>query len=399
MMKRMMMTGVMSALASNPQQVVLIAPPNSRRVSAFQNSLQQINWPLAKIISYQEIVSSPELLPSLVREGNIIRVETSGECCATERLLLTLGQSSSEVNTIENIASIQLEQGEIIPSNQWYAGLKSFFVILQKQLNQCAKHYCTIDFTEGLQLFDKRQTSQYWQAANLAIPQQITEHVNSFEQLLVVLRQYGLSRVFIKLAHGSGASGAIAMAIAKNKIQVITTIEKVETAQQIHFYNSSKLIRYSCWQEIAVMIDQLLKYHHLQIEAWIPKASYQGKVFDIRVVVVAGKAMHTLVRLGTQAMTNLHLGNGRGDLQQIKAYLGEGWQSVPELAEQAMQCFPNSLYAGVDVLVSQTKKKPYLLEANTFGDFHPNTYFKGLDTYQMELAALLTRHKIGTFND
>ncbi|QQP86000.1 STM4014 family protein [Entomomonas asaccharolytica] len=394
-----MMTGVMSVLENNPQQVVLIAPPTSRRVTAFQNSLQQINWPPAKVIGYNHIIEFPDLLKETIAEGDVVRIETSGECCTTDRFLLQLARQNDPYKFDADIADLQLEQGEIIPSNHWYAGLQSFFASLQKQLAQAAKHFCTIDFNEGLQLFDKRQTAKVWQQKGLAIPKQITEPIVSFEQLLAVLKQQGLNRVFIKLAHGSGASGAIALAISKTNMQAITTIEMADTKQGLRFYNSSKLIRYNDWQTTAMIIDKLVQWHDLQIEAWIPKANYQGKVFDIRVVVINGQAKHTLIRLGKQAITNLHLGNGRGDLEQIKNYLGNSWQLVPELAEQAMHCFPNSLYAGVDILVSQNNKKPYLLEANTFGDFHPNTYYQGLDTYQAELLALLTRHKIGTNND
>lgn len=393
------MTGAMSVLVNNPQQVVLIAPPNSRRVAAFQSSLQRINWPQAKVISYQQIIENPQTLIQTVHKGNIVRLETSGESSDTERLLLELGKKGITKSVVENIADLQLEQGEIIPSNQWYAGLQQFFDIVQKQLAQCPSYYCMVDFSEGLQLFDKRKTAELWLSLNLPIPYQLPEEVSSFEQLISVLNQQRLDRVFIKLAHGSGASGTIALAINKNQIQALTTIEMVENQRGIRLYNNRKLIHYNTWQQITQLIDELLKYHKLQIERWLPKASYQGKVFDIRVVVINGKAMHTLIRLGKQAITNLHLGNGRGDLEQIKNYLGNSWQLVPELAEQAMQYFPNSLYAGVDILVSQNAKKPYLLEANTFGDFHPNTYCQGLDTYQAELLALLTRNKIGCGND
>lgn len=393
------MTGAMSVLANNPRQVVLIAPPTSRRVIALQNSLQQINWPLAKVISYHDIVNYPERLAGLVSEGTIVRTETSGECCATERLLLRLGQATTTNNVIADVADLQLEQGQIIPSKQWYAGLQQFFASLQLQLNNAPQHYCTIDFAETLQLFDKRQTTKQWQIATLPVPALLTGAIESFEQLISSLQQQRIHRVFIKLAHGSGASGTIALAISKDKIQATTTIEMVEAKGQIRLFNSRKLIYINSWQTISMLFEQLLKYHNLQIQAWVPKATYQGQVFDIRVLVIAGEACHTLVRLGKQAITNLHLGNGRGDLQQIKNYLGERWQSVVGLAEQAMQSFPNSLYAGIDIVVSQHSKKPYLLEANAFGDFHPNTYYQGLDTYQVELESLVKRYKMEAVND
>lgn len=387
-----MTTGAMFVLENNPKQVVLIAPPNSRRVDAFQQALQDIDWPIAKIISFHDIVKHPNLLIDCIQQGDIVRLETSGECSDTERLLLQLGESVVANNLV--IDNLQLEQGEIIPSNQWYAGLSLFFRHLQQILQQAQPHYHMFDVNEGLVFFDKRKTSIHWQQQGLPTPEIITNHIESFEQLIDTLTKQKISRVFIKLAHGSAASGTMALSVTDKKTHAVTTIELLQQAGQIHFYNTRRLKQYTDRHTIAMMFNQLLKHHDLQIEAWIPKASYQGKIFDVRVVVINGQAQHTLIRLGKRAMTNLHLENGRGDLEQVKTYLGNHWAAIPKLAEQAMLDFPNSLYAGLDVLVTPHQHKAYLLEANTFGDFHPNTYWQGLNTYQAELLALLKRNKL-----
>lgn len=385
-------TDVISVLANNPQSVVLIAPPESRRVAAFQHALKQINWPLAKVISYQAIVSEPDLLQRAVTEDAIVRVESMGESCETDRLLLTLGQPvASQPLSNKDIAALQLEKGQIIPSKQWYSGLTVFFDLLKQALGNVARHRCTLDFSEALLLFDKRKTAATWQAAGLAVPSFLTETISSFEQLLGLLKQYQFNQVFIKLAHGSAASGAIALRFNSSHVQAITTIEQVSHHQQYALYNSNRLITYRCWKDVERLINTLLQQHALQIECWIPKAQFHGQVFDLRVVVIANKAAHILMRSGRQVITNLHLGhNTRGDVSALKAYMGSRWSSITTLAEQAMQSFPNSLYAGVDVLLSQTFNHAYLLEANAFGDFHPNVYYRGLDTYQAQLAALLT---------
>lgn len=387
-----MTIGAMSVLESNPKQVVLIAPPDSRRVNAFQQALQDIHWPSANIISFHDVVKHPNLLLDCIKQGDIVRLETSGECSATERLLLQLGEPSVVNNVL--IDDLHLEQGEIIPSNQWYAGLSLFFKHTQKLLQQAEPHYRMFDVNEGLVFFDKRKTSRRWQQQGLPIPKTITDNIESFEQLVDSLAKQKISRVFIKLAHGSAASGTIALSLTDKKVHAVTTIELIQHAGQIRFYNTRRLKQYTDRHTLATMFNQLLKYHDLQIEAWVPKASYQGKVFDLRIVVINGQAQHTLIRLGKQAMTNLHLENGRGDLTQVKAYLGDGWNAIPTLAEQAMLAFPNSLYAGLDVLITPHQHKAYLLEANTFGDFHPNTHWQGLNTYQAELLALLKRNKL-----
>lgn len=390
---KMMMISDMSVLVNNPHQVVLIAPPTSRRVIAFQHSLQKIRWPQAQVITYGEAINKPEKLINAIRPQTIVRIETSGECAETERLLLNLGKATTPQSSLQNSEDLQLEKGEIIPSIQWNEGLNFFFKHVQKVLSQSSKHYCTLDFDEGLILFDKRKTAQYWQQKGLPIPQQLIGTIENFEHLLSCLIQQNIPRVFIKLAHGSAASGTMALCFNGKAIKAISTIDMVNN-QQLHFYNTRRIKQYTDIQTIEKIVNYLIKYHHLQIEAWIPKANYQGNIFDVRVVVIDGKAQHTLIRLGKQAMTNLHLENGRGNLEHIKDYLGESWASIPALAEQAMQVFPHSLYAGIDVLITQHQRKVYLLEANTFGDFHPNTYIQGLDTYQAELLALLKRNKI-----
>lgn len=389
----MRMIIALSVLANNPHQVVLIAPPTSRRVKAFQQALQQIKWPSAQVVSYGDVLNNPERLIKAVQCGAIVRLESSGECAQTERLLLNLGNAVVPHYAIEHTENLQLEQGEIIPSNQWYAGLTLFFKHTQQVLQQAAQHYRMFDIDEGLVFFDKRKTLSYWQHNNLSIPKQLNATVENFEHLLSCLVQQNMPRVFIKLANGSAASGTMALSFNGKALKALSTIDMVTTGQYTRFYNTRKIKQYTNAQTIEKIVNYLLKYHLLQIEAWTPKASYQGKVFDVRVVVINGQAQHTLIRLGKQAMTNLHLENGRGDLAKIKAYLGESWSSIPALAEQAMQAFPKSLYAGLDVLITQHQKKPYLLEANTFGDFHPNTYVQGLDTYQAELLALLKRNK------
>lgn len=382
----------MSVLVSNPHSVVLIAPPESRRVTVFQSSLKKLHWPLAQVISYQEVISHPELLPSTIKQGTIVRLETSGESCDTDRLLLALGKALSTPAIINDVTKLRLEQGEIIPSNQWYKGLSLFLEVLQQQLADCATHYLTFDVKEIMALFDKTITSQQWHQQGLTVPYAMNQPFTNLEELIALLAQHNLTQVFIKLAHGSAASGTLALRVKGNKIKAITTIEMVRHGGQIHCYNSAKLQQYTDWPSITLLIDELLKYHKLQLEAWIPKALWQNQRFDLRVVVIAGNACHSLMRCSDDVMTNLHLAaNQRGDIAALKTSLAEQWHSVMELAEQAMQSFPKSLYAGVDILLSKGLNKPYLLEANAFGDFHPNTYFQGLDTYQMELLALLNR--------
>jgi glutathione synthase/RimK-type ligase-like ATP-grasp enzyme len=124
------------------------------------------------------------------------------------------------------------------------------------------------------------------------------------------------------------------------------------------------------------------------LERWLPKAGFAGKRFDLRVVVVAGRARHVILRLGDHAMTNLHLGARRGDTEALRAQMGNSaWNSALGLAEKAIQAFPGSLYGGIDLLISPGWKKAYVLEVNAFGDFLPQATWNGMDTFTCEFKS------------
>ncbi|GEM47502.1 STM4014 family protein [Deinococcus cellulosilyticus] len=368
----------------SPRPVLIIAPPDSRRVRAFQASLRHLGWPEATVVSHLDIIGQKVDLARLVPEGGVVRVEASGECMHTERALLKLGQESTEApyDVVADVESLDLEKGRIPPSRQWYQGLKAFFDLLDTQLRDAPAHQKTLDFPEALELFDKRITSQKWDDAGLPVPQRLPEP-RSFDELLEHMRASGLFRVFIKLAHGSSASGALALQVSGRKIRAVSTVER----EQGRLYNSRKLLHYDQWSDIRSIMDLLCR-HPLQVEAWVPKASFQGKLIDLRVVVIGQTPMQRMVRLGQGPMTNLHLGNDRGDLEALKALLGDHWDSIEQTCQRAMQVFPKTLYAGLDVLVRPSLRQHALLEGNAFGDYHRNVFWQGMDTFTAELFKL-----------
>ena len=51
------------------------------------------------------------------------------------------------------------------------------------------------------------------------------------------------------------------------------------------------------------------------------------------------------------------------------------------MAERAAACFPDALYAGVDILLSN-RKRPLVGEINAFGDLLPNLRHRGDTAYE-----------------
>jgi D-alanine-D-alanine ligase-like ATP-grasp enzyme len=91
-------------------------------------------------------------------------------------------------------------------------------------------------------------------------------------------------------------------------------------------------------------------------------------------------------------MTNLHLGSQRGDWAALAAALGPPTVArLEDLCRRAAAAFPQSLYAGLDVLIEPHGARLAILEANAFGDLLPGISHAGMDTYSAELDAALQR--------
>lgn len=372
-----------------PRQVVVIAPPESRRVHALQSTLSGLHWPAAKTISYAQVMQSEAAVASALQPGCVLRLDSPGEDLATERLLLDLGGQADDALSPSQVAGLDLEQGRLMPTRQWYRGFSHFLSQLHSQLppTDLLPHQPTWQHEQVLAMFDKRVTQNRFLQAELAIPGFLPK-CDDYQQLRHAMKANGWRRVFIKLAHGSSATGTIALEVGRKKIQATTTIHMTLVDNELRLYNSRKLIRYRDETQIARLIDFLAFHHPLQIERWLPKMGMENRAMDLRVVVTMGKATHVLVRLGNGCITNLHLHGDRGNLDQLIARLGnDRYQALLSLAEQGFACFPAALYAGMDVLVT-TSGQFALLEANAFGDYHRQIFCRGLDTYASQLLAL-----------
>jgi hypothetical protein len=140
--------------------------------------------------------------------------------------------------------------------------------------------------------------------------------------------------------------------------------------------------------EIAALVDAVCR-HRVHVEQWLPKAGHDGHAFDLRVVVVAGRSRHTVVRLSRGPVTNLHLDNRRQGPAALRARMGEAaWAAAAGTCERAVACFERSLYAGVDLLVLPGLRRHAVLEVNAFGDLLLETLHEGRDTYSTEVLAL-----------
>jgi glutathione synthase/RimK-type ligase-like ATP-grasp enzyme len=237
-------------------------------------------------------------------------------------------------------------------------------------------------------MFDKVSCNLWLHRAGISVPP-IVGYPRDFDDLIAMMRAPRCPRVFLKPRYSSSASGIVAIEIGACRQQAFSTVEMVRADGELKLYNSRRVRRYEKLAELRELIDTLCR-EAIYLERWLPKAGIEGRRFDLRVMVIGGKARQVVVRTSEHPMTNLHLGARRGDLGALQETMGdEDWSSAMATAEKAMTIFPQSLYGGIDLLVSPGWKKHAVLEINAFGDLLPHVLWQGMDTYALELKTWL----------
>ncbi|KAJ4456212.1 putative glutathione synthase [Paratrimastix pyriformis] len=252
-------------------------------------------------------------------------------------------------------------------------------------------------------MFDKCATHAH--LARFGVPQPRAIYgVRGYADLLERMREAALRRVFVKIAHGSSASGVVAFDLDPSPL-AITSAELVRTRAGVALYNSLKIRHYSRPSEIATVINTLCA-EKVTVEEWLEKATQRDIPFDLRIVLVRGVVLsfclwhtssllcpsHCVVRMGTKCpMTNLHLGNERGDFAQFRAECPpDQWAAIEATCRRVGAAFPHTLYMGVDMLVGAGYASHAVLEVNAFGDLLPRIVDRwGLSTYEAEVCAAI----------
>jgi len=129
------------------------------------------------------------------------------------------------------------------------------------------------------------------------------------------------------------------------------------------------------------------------VELWLPKARQQGREFDLRVVTINGQPRHFVLRCANKGpITNLHLGNARGDADTfLRLVPRQGWTALLLGCQRVARAFPDSLYLGIDVCLSPRATEFHIIEVNAFGDLLPRIVCEELNTYEFTVRECLRR--------
>ena len=170
--------------------------------------------------------------------------------------------------------------GLIFHPRQWYLGFREVLRRVDRQREDCPPHAVMNPPAAIEVLFDKPRCHEVLTRRGVPCPRAIGP-VRSYDELRAKMREAGLPRVFVKLAHGSSASGVVALATAPGRQVAYTTVELVRSARGLRLYNSRRIRRHEDPGEIAELVDALCR-ERVHVEQWIPKAGLDGMAFDLR---------------------------------------------------------------------------------------------------------------------
>ncbi|WNI14114.1 STM4014 family protein [Actinacidiphila sp. ITFR-21] len=356
--------------------LAVVGNPENRRVRFFTDAAAEAGLPAPRVVPWLTVLRDGG---ADFADDETVRLDSPGENPEVDRLL----RGTDDPTRVEGGAL-------------WYAR----FTAAVRSLRGGVR---LDDPDELAVLFDKRHCHRTLAAAGVPVPDSPTSgaavRVRGWADVRALMREHRMPRAFVKPAHGSSASGVLALETSgRGRVQATTSVESA--GGRLH--NSLRVRRYTGEPEIAALVDALAP-DGLHIERWLPKASLEGRTADLRVVVIAGRATHAVVRTSRSPLTNLHLGGARGDLAAAVEAAGGRWADALRMCERAAACFPGTLCVGVDLLPAIGWQRFAVGEVNAFGDLLPRltglpgSGAEGLDTYRTQLAALRRRRPHGPF--
>ena len=367
---------------------VVVANSENRRVGFLQQALEHFGLPPATVVTYSELIAGKDTLERFDAPDTIIRFDSPEKNFEVEKAIIAAGASVPDAGKQQRIsaadaAALEFDKGRILYPRQWYLGWRHLLQQWENQL-QCPTMNAPADIAA---MFDKPLCHQLFETHGIPVPRSLGA-LGCYDELRSAMQSQGCSRVFVKLAHGSSASGVVAYHANPLGESAITTVERVRENHQTLLYNSRKIRNYTRHEEIVDIIN-ILCYEGVQVEEWLPKARWQNREFDLRVVAIALEAQHIVVRVGKSPMTNLHLGSDRGDTEEFLNLVGKNWEAMKQTCQAAAALFSNSLYSGIDLLIYPDLQRHAILEINAFGDLLPGITWNGFDTYTSQVKAIL----------
>lgn len=367
-------------------EMILIGQLEHRRTHLMQAALHRRDLPPARIIDYAALLTDPQRLSGSLTHDVAIKLDSPGESAALHDALLHHGWVCSGEH---GDPPAPLAHGELAHQQLWYIG----FADLLSALDRVAGDVRWLNPPDDVLLMcDKWRCQQDLAAAGIAIPE-LLGTLGSYEALRQLSKDSDCDRLFVKARYGSSAAGVLAYCRHRDGREVVyASTALVDNADGYRLFNTLTPQRFTENRKISALIDTLA-LQGAYAERWIAKPRAHGQPgyhFDLRVVAFNGEPRQRVARISDRPMTNLHLGNRRGDPDTMlnTAHI----TAVEACVRTAAAVFPRSANIGFDLIPG--RNRCHVLEANAFGDLLPGLQWHGADAWD-DQAAWVTRLQQG----
>lgn len=241
-----------------------------------------------------------------------------------------------------------------------------------------------------LAVLDKGSCKKKLIANGVPVTELLSDKIKTLEQLHEIMDKRRVFAVFVKPVYASGAAGVAAYRRlpGKNR-EILYTSCYLQGGKLI---NTKKLYRLERREEIQPFLKAVLSLGVI-VERWHPKASFQEKSYDLRVVWQFGRMEYILARQSGGPVTNLHLNNAPLALEWL-GLSAQTMDAIEDVCRRAMEVFPYLTMAGIDVLLEKGTMKPYIIEINGQGDLIYQDIYQENRIYkrQVEMMWEMCRH-------
>ena len=346
---------------------LIIGDNKGRRIKTFTECLEKEGDFPYFILDWTDLLENPGIIEKFLEKSNIVKIEPPEKNTEIYRKFLKFGNGEALFGGEKK----EKKNSEIIRApGVWFDGVKTVFGKMAEIFDNYKNTYLMCDIEELLIMMDKKATYEYLSGAenDFYLPER-TKDFQNYDEFFETVKNK-TAKYFIKLRCGSGSTGVLAYSYSPklDEEKIFTSLNYSEENGKLDFFSAYRVKVYTEKNVIKNMVNWVIE-NGAHIERWLPKLTYKKYGFDTRVFVAGNNTEYMLSRLSTGPITNLHLKNMRKESSESMEE--KQLKLLSKASEGVMRVFDKSLYAGIDVLLSNNMK-PYIIDVNPFGDLFHN---------------------------